>query len=160
MGSNPQKWSNPTLEQLLKAGERILFGDPLWEPLWRNLERVGFKGREFTAPPPPPPSASAAPKRPTVRFMRHNYRTYEGLRGNPDEWRATFAAASAQQAAADALKSKSCFALLGVDPSATKAEIKSAYRRKVREAHPDHGGSAHEFQEITAAYKLCLLQEA
>lgn len=148
-------WMNTaTLEQLLKAAERILYGDPLWEPLWRNLERVGFQGADAA----PPPKADEPKKRPTVRFMRHNYRTYDGPRGNPDEWRAQFATATAQQAAANTLRHKGCYDTLGVSPNATTAEIKSAYRRKVREAHPDHGGSAHEFQEITAAYKLCLLE--
>jgi DnaJ-class molecular chaperone len=34
------------------------------------------------------------------------------------------------------------FNLLGIPPTASEAEIRSAYRVKVREAHPDLGGHA------------------
>lgn len=48
--------------------------------------------------------------------------------------------------------------VLGVENTATTAEIRAAYKRRVRDAHPDrHGGSetAHErFLELQAAYEL------
>src|SRR5262245_58779889 len=47
------------------------------------------------------------------------------------------------------------YALLGVGPSATTAQIKSAFRRLAKQYHPDvnHGGDAAEkFREITEAY--------
>jgi curved DNA-binding protein CbpA len=48
------------------------------------------------------------------------------------------------------------YATLGVSPSATDAELRTAYRRLVQLHHPDHNGgsaeSAHRFEEIQIAY--------
>ena len=44
------------------------------------------------------------------------------------------------------------FAVLGVPTNATLREIKGAYRRKVKEVHPDHGGDREEFQQVREAY--------
>ena len=41
--------------------------------------------------------------------------------------------------------------VLGVDPSATEAEVKAAYNERVKEAHPDSGGSDEEFKRVQAA---------
>ena len=48
---------------------------------------------------------------------------------------------------------ESPFETLRVDPDADADEIEQAYRRRVMEAHPDHGGSASEFQKVRAAYE-------
>ena len=45
------------------------------------------------------------------------------------------------------------FDVLSVDPDAEDAEIKRAYRRRAKEAHPDQGGSVEEFQRVRAAYE-------
>ena len=45
------------------------------------------------------------------------------------------------------------FDVLGVDPDAEDAEIKRAYRRRAKDAHPDQGGSVEEFQRVRAAYE-------
>ncbi|WP_136602122.1 J domain-containing protein [Salinigranum halophilum] len=44
------------------------------------------------------------------------------------------------------------FAELELDPTATSKEVKSAYRSKIKEAHPDHGGDREEFQRLQEAY--------
>jgi curved DNA-binding protein CbpA len=44
------------------------------------------------------------------------------------------------------------FEVLGVAPDADAAEIDAAYRRRVKEVHPDQGGSVDEFQRVRAAY--------
>jgi hypothetical protein len=41
---------------------------------------------------------------------------------------------------------------LGVRPSATREEIRSAYRALAMRHHPDHGGSVEKMREINAAY--------
>lgn len=45
------------------------------------------------------------------------------------------------------------FDVLGIGPDADDAEIERAYRHRVKEAHPDHGGSASEFQLVRTAYE-------
>lgn len=45
------------------------------------------------------------------------------------------------------------FEVLDIDSEASDAEVERAYRRRVLEAHPDHGGSAREFQQVRAAYE-------
>lgn len=41
---------------------------------------------------------------------------------------------------------------LGVGVSAGDAEIKRAYRERVKEVHPDRGGDEEAFKQVTAAY--------
>jgi len=43
--------------------------------------------------------------------------------------------------------------VLGVDRDADERAVVAAYRRRVKEAHPDHGGSQAEFQRVKAAYE-------
>jgi len=50
---------------------------------------------------------------------------------------------------------KSYFMILGISPEATTNEIKSAYRRLVKEFHPDHyTGGNDAFREIQEAYSV------
>ncbi|WP_435344406.1 ferredoxin Fer [Haloarchaeobius sp. HRN-SO-5] len=45
------------------------------------------------------------------------------------------------------------FEILRIDPDADDEEISRAYRRRVKEAHPDQGGSVREFQMVQTAYE-------
>ena len=50
---------------------------------------------------------------------------------------------------------KSYFAILGIPPNATVDEIRSAYRRLVKEFHPDHySGGSERFRDIQEAYSV------
>lgn len=49
---------------------------------------------------------------------------------------------------------KSLYDILGVSPTANQGEIRAAYRSKVKEAHPDVGGSSEAFNEIVLAYEI------
>lgn len=49
---------------------------------------------------------------------------------------------------------------LGVERSATLEEIRTAYRRRLRQAHPDRGGSQEEAQRINTAYEAIGTAEA
>lgn len=49
--------------------------------------------------------------------------------------------------------------VLGISYTASQAEIKKAFREKIRKAHPDAGGNPEEFQQIQAAYKAALEQQ-
>jgi ferredoxin len=44
------------------------------------------------------------------------------------------------------------FDVLDVSPDADEAAIRRAYRRRVKEAHPDQGGSIDEFRAVRDAY--------
>lgn len=41
---------------------------------------------------------------------------------------------------------------LGVEPDADTSEIKKAYKKKAKKAHPDHDGSEEEFGKLNRAY--------
>ena len=43
---------------------------------------------------------------------------------------------------------------LGVEKSATQAQIKKAFRKLAVKHHPDRGGDAEKFKEINAAYEV------
>jgi DnaJ-domain-containing protein 1 len=51
------------------------------------------------------------------------------------------------------------FTILGCEPNATEAEVKSAYKKKAHECHPDLGGSADKFKQVQAAYEaICMFK--
>lgn len=45
------------------------------------------------------------------------------------------------------------FDILGIDPDADDADIVRAYRERVKEVHPDQGGSVSEFRTVQTAYE-------
>ena len=44
--------------------------------------------------------------------------------------------------------------VLGVQPTATPQEIKTAYRKLAIKHHPDQGGDADLFKQLTEAYEV------
>ncbi|WP_459791242.1 J domain-containing protein [Arthrobacter sp. AD-310] len=52
--------------------------------------------------------------------------------------------------------SSSHYQVLRVAVTATEKEIKLAYRRAARAAHPDHGGDPAAFRRVTAAYETLI----
>lgn len=46
--------------------------------------------------------------------------------------------------------------ILGLSPGASQDEIKRAYRERVRDVHPDQGGSNDEFQQVQQAYETLI----
>lgn len=47
---------------------------------------------------------------------------------------------------------RTAFAVLGLPETASEAEVRRAYREKVKEAHPDQGGEEEEFRRVREAY--------
>ncbi|GAA0994418.1 DnaJ domain-containing protein [Subtercola frigoramans] len=47
---------------------------------------------------------------------------------------------------------QSAYDVLGVSPTSTEDELRRAYRLRLRETHPDTGGSAIQFQAVQAAW--------
>lgn len=45
------------------------------------------------------------------------------------------------------------YEILGVDPEADEAEVVDAYRERVKETHPDQGGSQAAFRAVKSAYE-------
>jgi len=45
------------------------------------------------------------------------------------------------------------YAVLGLNPGASIEEVKKAYRKKVKEYHPDAGGDPEKFKQVQAAYE-------
>ncbi|RFA21065.1 DnaJ domain-containing protein [Subtercola boreus] len=54
---------------------------------------------------------------------------------------------------ADSPLSRTPYEVLGVSPRSTDDELRRAYRRLLRETHPDTGGSAAEFHAVQAAWE-------
>ena len=48
------------------------------------------------------------------------------------------------------------YEILGIKPSASKYQIKSAFRRLAKVHHPDRGGDIEKFREIQEAYEVLL----
>lgn len=46
-----------------------------------------------------------------------------------------------------------CMVLLGLAPPYAVEDVKAAFRAKAKEAHPDHGGSAHQFDALQKAFE-------
>lgn len=46
------------------------------------------------------------------------------------------------------------YSILGVSPSATLEEIRSAYRQRARSCHPDRGGSHEAMVDLNTAYHI------
>ncbi|MGE0828250.1 MAG: J domain-containing protein [Hyphomonadaceae bacterium] len=54
-------------------------------------------------------------------------------------------------ARANAMSDAQARAILGVQPGASEAEIRAAFRRRIAIAHPDQGGSTEEAARLSAA---------
>ncbi len=48
---------------------------------------------------------------------------------------------------------QSPYEVLGIDPGAADEAVEEAYRRRIKETHPDTGGSASEFVAVKRAYE-------
>ncbi|WP_232687488.1 J domain-containing protein [Halobacterium zhouii] len=53
---------------------------------------------------------------------------------------------------ADADSVERAFDTLGLPRSASESEVKAAYRERVKDVHPDHGGDRETFERVREAY--------
>jgi hypothetical protein len=54
----------------------------------------------------------------------------------------------------------SVWAILGLKASASELEIKTAYKKRALETHPDRGGKAADFRALQTAYEAALKRRA
>lgn len=84
------------------------------------------------------------------------YGTYKGERGNPDQWRGSFGARFSNQEIHEILGEDDPWSILGLKPGASQDEIKSAFRKKAIETHPDRNphlkGDGAPFRRVKAAF--------
>ncbi|NVN88819.1 MAG: J domain-containing protein [Rhodopseudomonas sp.] len=51
---------------------------------------------------------------------------------------------------------KNLYEVLGIAPDASSDDIRAAYRNKVKDVHPDAGGSNEAFSEVAIAYEVLI----
>lgn len=54
----------------------------------------------------------------------------------------------------------SCWDILGIEPSADIHTIKAAWRKRMKTAHPDQGGTREEYEQVQAAYEQAVRMTA
>lgn len=74
------------------------------------------------------------------------------LRGEP-VWPSKASQEPRGKPASNAPPSESVWSTLGVTREVTPDELKAAYRRRVLETHPDHGGDDEAFRRVMRAYE-------
>lgn len=52
------------------------------------------------------------------------------------------------------MPNENLYETLGVDPAASAEEVRAAYRKRAKKAHPDTGGTAEEFQALSRALRI------
>jgi hypothetical protein len=67
---------------------------------------------------------------------------------------------SSRSASTASVHRPSAWSILGLDPKASVAEIKAAFRKRALETHPDRGGDARAFDEAKRAFDHALALRA
>ena len=83
-----------------------------------------------------------------------NYKTDPRGPGDAGQWRAAFSHRMGLDAAREAVGDDSPWGILGVARDATWETVRSAYRRLVKQHHPDRGGDAALFRRTQGAFEL------
>lgn len=90
-----------------------------------------------------------------------SYKTYDTSNGfgNSEDWKKSFNKRMSFDEAIEFLENKSPYAILGLKENATKAMIKTAFRKLAMKWHPDknQGNEAEankKMQEILASYTI------
>ena len=78
-----------------------------------------------------------------------------GVRGDPDAWAAAFKARFTDEEIKERLGDDNPWEILGIAVGSDTATIKSAYRKRAKETHPDWnpGKTQKDFEKVQAAYE-------
>lgn len=105
-----------------------------------------------------PARRTSGKRRPSVFDKDYEYPQHKGPRGTPEMWAEMFQERMGIDQAETILGGKGkhadAYKILGIEPGVTWATVKSAYRKKAREVHPDCGGTKEAFQVLLAAYTV------
>ena len=84
------------------------------------------------------------------------YGTYEGEKGNPDQWFRAFEEAWGMDSdsASKIVGDSSPWGILGVPEGSPLDVVKKAYRKLILIHHPDKGGDVQKCQQIIAAWEV------
>lgn len=134
-GADPEDWH--------REGFRYVDVDPEWEDRWESGDvdpEASFFDGEFWR------------EWERSRARRDDGRTRDGTRRDGhDEATGTRTDGSGSAETVDRTTAAACEEL-GVDPDADEEELRCAYRRRVKETHPDRGGSEAAFRRVQEAY--------
>jgi len=93
-------------------------------------------------------------KKDFMGVYKKRYDTSKG-HGSPAEWVANFNTRMGIDKAKEVVGKSNPYDILGVARTATKEEIKTAYRKLAMKYHPDrNGGESDMFKLVQAAYEL------
>jgi len=96
-------------------------------------------------------------KKSSIWSSPSKYGTYTGEKGNPNQWAGIFSEALKNSDSAKNLTATSAFTVIGVSPTATEDEVKTAFRKIVRQCHQDSQTGQNDpvkFRTATEAFKL------
>lgn len=72
------------------------------------------------------------------------------------EWRAAAEGAQAPRGGSDAMTREEAYAILGLKPRASDADVREAHHRLIMGVHPDHGGSTYLAAKLNQAREALL----